>query len=538
MAEVISAREAKARIHDKRMCALLDVREEGQFGDGHPFLAVNCPYSHFEQLVSRLVPSTWVPTILVDDGDGVSIQAAELMALMGYTHVFCVEGGIPAWRAQGLNLYKGVNLPSKTLGEWVEHQENIHRITPTQLADWQSTRKPFHFFDCRPPNEYAKMTVPGAQCVPNGELAHRWAAVVKDDITPIVLTCAGRTRGLIGAAGLNRVGVGNPVYALENGTQGWTLAGLSLLRGQAPAELPVMDASHLSISRAKADALIDREQLLCIGVDEFTELARDQKRVVFLVDVRSAAEYAEGHLPGAIHAWGGQIVQAVDLFVGVRHATVVLTDDTGLRAAVAATWLRCLGYETFIMRDTQALSLSPRWRQMAPVPPIPAALPFVDLLHAAGLAQSGQVHLVDLRHSQAYRQLHITNAIWANRANLGRIPKDKPLILCADRPDVAQRVAQELQAMGHSVQGQIRSGVDTWRDAGLALASSPQVPTDDQCIDFLFFVHDRHDGNLESAKRYLEWEQGLMAQLDDEERAVFRLPPEPNTAQHAFTQQP
>jgi len=51
-------------------------------------------------------------------------------------------------------------------------------------------------------------------------------------------------------------------------------------------------------------------------------------------------------------------------------------------------------------------------------------------------------------------------------------------------------------------------------------------------------IHDRHDGNLESAKRYLEWEQGLMAQLDDEERAVFQLPSVPSTAQHAVTQQP
>jgi hypothetical protein len=134
--------------------------------------------------------------------------------------------------------------------------------------------------------------------------------------------------------------------------------------------------------------------------------------------------------------------------------------------------------------------------------------------------------------------MHIPHAIWANRANLGRIPKDKPLILCADRTDSAQRVAQDLQAMGLNVQGQIRGGVDAWRDAGLSLATSPQVPTDDQCIDFLFFVHDRHDGNLESAKRYLEWEQGLMAQLDDDERAVFRMPTESSTAQHTFTQQP
>lgn len=538
MAEVISAREAKARIHVQRICALLDVREEGQFGEGHPFLAVNCPYSYFEQWVSRLVPSTWVPTILIDDGDGVATRAAELMAVMGYTHVSCVDGGIPAWRSQGLNLYQGVNLPSKTLGEWVEHQETIRRITPTQLADWQSTGTPFYFFDCRPPHEHSKMSVPGAQCVPNGELAHRLAAVVKDDSTPIVLTCAGRTRGLIGAAGLNRVGVGNPVYALENGTQGWTLAGMSLLRGQVPAELPTMDESHLLISRAKADALIDREQLHCIGVDGFTELAHDQNRALFLVDVRSAAEYAAGHLPGATHVWGGQIVQALDLFVGVRHATVVLTDDTGLRAAVAAMWLKCLGYETFIMRDTLALGLSDHWRQMAPVPPMAPALPFVEPEHAVDLCQSGRAHLVDLRHSQTYRQMHIPHAIWANRANLGRIPKDRPLILCADRADLAPRVAQDLQAMGLSVQGQMRGGVDAWRDAGLSLATSPQVPPDDQCIDFLFFVHDRHDGNLESAKRYLEWEQGLMAQLDDDERAVFRLPSEPSTAQHAFNQQP
>jgi hypothetical protein len=51
-------------------------------------------------------------------------------------------------------------------------------------------------------------------------------------------------------------------------------------------------------------------------------------------------------------------------------------------------------------------------------------------------------------------------------------------------------------------------------------------------------IHDRHDGNLESVKRYLEWEQGRMAQLDDEERAVFQLTPKPSTAQHAFTPKP
>jgi len=50
------------------------------------------------------------------------------------------------------------------------------------------------------------------------------------------------------------------------------------------------------------------------------------------------------------------------------------------------------------------------------------------------------------------------------------------------------------------------------------------MPPDEQCIDFLFFVHDRHQGNKEAARRYLEWETGLVAQLDASELAAFHLP--------------
>lgn len=185
MAEVISAREAKARIHVQRICALLDVREEGQFGEGHPFLAVNCPYSYFEQWVSRLVPSTWVPTILIDDGDGVATRAAELMAVMGYTHVSCVDGGIPAWRSQGLNLYQGVNLPSKTLGEWVEHQETIRRITPTQLADWQSTGTPFISSTAGPLTSIQKCPFLGPNACPMGSWPTAWPRLSKTTAYPL-----------------------------------------------------------------------------------------------------------------------------------------------------------------------------------------------------------------------------------------------------------------------------------------------------------------------------------------------------------------
>ena len=67
-------------------------------------------------------------------------------------------------------------------------------------------------------------------------------------------------------------------------------------------------------------------------------------------------------------------------------------------------------------------------------------------------------------------------------------------------------------------------GLAAWKQAGLPLQASEDVPSKPQCIDYLFFVHDRHDGNKEAARQYLAWETGLVAQLDAQELAAFHLP--------------
>ncbi len=69
-----------------------------------------------------------------------------------------------------------------------------------------------------------------------------------------------------------------------------------------------------------------------------------------------------------------------------------------------------------------------------------------------------------------------------------------------------------------------------WAVAGLPVAASPESPSDSDAIDYLLFVHDRHDGNLDAARRYLEWETGLLAQCTADELATFRLPVPAQTA--------
>jgi 3-mercaptopyruvate sulfurtransferase SseA len=88
---------------------------------------------------------------------------------------------------------------------------------------------------------------------------------------------------------------------------------------------------------------------------------------------------------------------------------------------------------------------------------------------------------------------------------------------------VAKLAAIDLRELGFSDIKLLDGGMEAWRAAGLPVEASPDRPSPEEAIDFLQFVHDRHDGNLEASRRYLAWEQGLVAQLDAAERAEFQL---------------
>jgi 3-mercaptopyruvate sulfurtransferase SseA len=93
----------------------------------------------------------------------------------------------------------------------------------------------------------------------------------------------------------------------------------------------------------------------------------------------------------------------------------------------------------------------------------------------------------------------------------------------ADAPSVAALAALDLCAAGLTDIRLLAGEPADWRDAGLPIVATPADPPDADCIDFLFFVHDRHEGNAEAARQYLAWETGLLDQLDPQERGTFRL---------------
>ncbi|ALM84049.1 rhodanese-like domain-containing protein [Bordetella sp. N] len=520
----VDAPTLKRWLHDGGEIAFLDVREHGQYGEAHPFYATTLPYSRLEIDVARLVPRRSTRIVLLDEGDGVAARAATALRHLGYTDVRTLDGGMPAWRAAGLVAFAGVNLPSKTFGELAEHLLHTPRITATDLAERQQRGDDLIVLDGRPYSEYGKMNIPDAICCPNGELALRAQTLAPDPATTIVINCAGRTRSIIGAQTLIDLGVPNPVLALENGTQGWYLADLQLEHGSQRKYPAAIDPAQLPALRERAQGLARSLDVPVIDAAQANAWLAESGRNTYLCDVRTPEEYAAGTLPGAQHTPGGQLIQATDQYVGVRGARIVLFDDEGVRAPVVAAWLIRMGWDVYVLADgLRSGASAPAAQDTGRA--APKAVEAIASTALAAAVQEGAT-LVDVRPSMSYRKAHLRGARWSIRPRLQALAlaPTAEVILLAEDAAVGALAAQELASLGIT---RVRVNTDTpsaWRAAGLAVDASPAEPADADCIDYLFFVHDRHDGNKAAARQYIAWETNLVNQIDAQERAGFKLP--------------
>ncbi len=503
--------------------AFLDVREQGQYGAGHPFFTVPAPYSRLGTAVPALVPRKETPVVLLDGGDGLAGKAARRLAGLGYTDIAAVEGGAPGWAAAGYTLFEGVNVPSKAFGELVEEVRHTPSITASELKAMQDRGDDLVLLDGRPAGEYRKMNIPGGVCCPNAELGHRLPALVPDERTPIIVNCAGRTRSIIGAQSLIDLGIRNPVMALENGTQGWQLAGLELERGADRIYPEKLSDEALAASRRRAASFVETQGIPLIDAETLEGWRADPSRTVYLFDVRTHEENRRNRYPGAVHAPGGQLVQATDRWVGVRGARIVLCDDTGLRAAIIAHWLRRMGHDASVLDyDVTEPVLDQPIEEIGLVDDM---LPQIDAAALRAMLDDGAVTLLDLNGSTDFRRHHIEGASWAIRPRLDRLDltSDRPLVLTAADRMLAELAAADLKELGFPSVSFLAGDEADWTAAGLSMVSSPDDPPDSDRIDFLSFVHDRHDGNLDACRAYLAWETNLINQMDEQERGVFRL---------------
>jgi len=519
-----SVADVRSRLIDRSEIALLDVREEAPYADAHPLFAASLPLSRLELEAFDRLPRRSVPIVVYDNGEGLVERAAKRFADLGYSSISVLEGGLAAWRDAGAELFRDVNVPSKAFGELVEARRHTPSISAEELESKMRAGEDLVVLDARRFEEYQTMSIPSATSVPGGELAFRVRDVAPDPQTLVVVNCAGRTRSIIGAQSLLNANTPNPVAALRNGTIGWTLAGLRLERGQS-RRYPAGSAAVPGPAAEAARLLADRAGARRVDQRELDEWAVDPERTVYRFDVRSPEEYAAGHLPHFRCTPGGQLVQETDVFAPVRGARVVLADDDGVRANMAASWLAQMGWEVSVL-STRVNAEGLEFGAFRPsLPPLPEVAG-IDPQALAALLDCTKATVIDLGRSAEYQAGHLPGAWFALRSELATVPlaisPALPIVLTSTDGVLASFAAPEVESLTRIRPLVLMGGTAAWKAAGLRVETEPGRYLA-SAIDAYKRPYEGTDNPREALQAYLEWEFGLVAQLERDATHHFEV---------------
>jgi rhodanese-related sulfurtransferase len=509
--EAVSARRVSELLAGSGELALLDVREQGVHYRGHPFFACSAPLSRLELVIGDLVPRRTVPAVLLDGGnEGLAAKAEKKLEELGYTDVSILEGGCAGWKQAGLELFSGVNVPSKAFGEFVEHHYGTPRIAPGELKRLQEFKK-IVVVDSRPFEEYQRMNIPGGIDMPGAELVYRIHDLAPSPDTLVVVNCAGRTRSIIGCQSLRNAGIPNPVAALKDGTMGWELAGFPVERGaERVAPLPSDEGRKRALEAAQRVA--KRFWVKFASSAQLAEWRKDPVRTLYILDVRTREEFERSHVAGSRHAPGGQLVQASDEYVGVRNARVVLVDPDQVRAIMTASWLNQMGWnDVYVLEDPQLTESGPR------KPNIPA-ISFWQTVSTI----PAEAAVLDLSTSLRFAKGHIPGAWWGVRSRLSeaRAIMGGPALLVLTSEDgvLAHLAAPDAAKLWSNEIAVLAGGNAAWRgptQSGIERATTTRD-------DVWYKPYDHSADYLKHAREYLDWEVALVEQIKRDPTIRFR----------------
>lgn len=509
--KLITASHLRHHWLNKLEIALLDVREEGPYSLSHPLWAISVPVSEIESKLPPLVPRLSVPIVVYDDGEGYAERAVPRIQALGYRDVAILQDGLKGYAAVG-EVYRDVGVPSKAFGELVEainHTPSVSARDAKEILSNESSD--VAVLDARRFSEFNTMSIPRGRSCPGGELLYRFFEAVPSAETTVVVNCAGRTRSIVGAQSLIHAAVPNKVFALRNGTIGWSLEGLQLdSKKTERVERPEKEALNRARERA-----VNWAEYVGVKLVDGKQLAGfvEEDRTLYLLDVRDPEEYALDHPDGFVNAPGGQLVQATDEWVGVRGARLVLYDTDGVRARMTASWLLQLGWEVYVC-DGPIPDLS--------IPEIPSWTPKGGISIDEFKALPGKT-VIDLARSPVYSKGHIPGAWFASGPELARDLKtlpEGPIVLTSPDGVVAAANIEEARYTSREVL-YLAGGTAAWVNAGNSLETEPRWLSEP--IDVYKRPYEGTENAREAMQGYLDWEYGLVAQLANDGVAGFHV---------------
>ena len=509
--------------------AVLDVRELAHYGRENVLWSSNLPLGRLELEILYRVPRRSTSVVLIDDGVGLAEHAAFRLELLGYSDLRILEGGIRSWREAGHTLHWETEVAVKGFSGFAERHGAPEFIEPETLKSQLARGEGWVVLDSRPPDEYRRGNIPGSIDAPGAQALRSFFDLVPDPNMDVVINCATRTRGILGALMLRAAGVPNRVHVLNNGTRGWMLAGYEL----------ETDASRFSVApsvkarervRNMVGAMLSQAGIARINSSQLAQMWRDPARTTYLLDVRDPDEYAAGHLPTARNAPFGSLVMSPEGYVSTLNSNVVLTDDDGIRAGVSAVWLAQIGGCTpFVLAGGSDEEDFPDGGDRVDVCIVPAQ-EFIGLESVTPLAlkrrlKKGFALVLDLSSSEEYLRSHVPGAAWLLRSELSKllpelVASGRDLVVTAEAPEMAKIVAAEIAQLCDIPTHVLDGGNPGWRAAGFVSEVGPVWLLSER-IDRWLQSGDRPNPR-ESMRKYLAWECGLLNLLEREGLTRYR----------------
>ena len=210
-------------------------------------------------------------------------------------------------------------------------------------------------------------------------------------------------------------------------------------------------------------------------------------------------------------------MQETDWFASVRGALVVLADDGGGRAAMTGSWLAQMGWDVAVWPPDPAgpVEAGP-WRSA--LPPLPGAM-LVDPAEVDAWLCAGKALVVDVDTSRRFLDGHVPGAVWALRTDLssralaGLLGLAERLVLTSADGTLAAFAAADVPERAGAAVSVLDGGTGSWAASGRPLQAGPGAMLSSP-VDVYRRPYEGTDVNPGAMQAYLDWEYGLVAQLE------------------------
>ncbi|HUS11472.1 MAG TPA: rhodanese-like domain-containing protein [Pyrinomonadaceae bacterium] len=267
-------------------------------------------------------------------------------------------------------------------------------------------------------------------------------------------------------------------YALQPMSKDEFVQMMTIDLPEAPAYFPqdaeINRSGAEPLSRLPKPAALTPEQVrqLTTPTESFRD---DDPQTYIILDVRSAAEFGAGHVPGSINiGLGGQFAIWAGTLIAIGTPMVIVSDSEE-KALEAVTRLARVGHETvkgYLAGGIGAWSKA--GFEIATVPQIT-----VTELNEKVIAEA-QLQIIDVRRTPEYASGHVPHAVTAPLANLAKSlaklqldPAGPTAVICAGgyRSSAASSI---LQQHGFSNLFNVTGGTSAWIAAGLRTVKSEE----------------------------------------------------------------